>query len=290
MMPHGRGRTGRLAFVVMATGRKSASLDGDAVLYPYLAKQLPSEDYWLAQVMTARFLVAFGIWLHPDTYARLPILLPHVVRDASARKSVGGVELWGSPDESGYLRDDNSSIKNLVRSLTIQSPNSAFVGKRVGKGWVASHIWQHRRDGDRATRHAETNSFIPNLVWLPKWLSLLSDRQGSFVQGLLQGLSAHIYRSVPVGSPRDRFAERAWTELVIPQIPGDGLPALEGLNYFAHDNDWCARRESTIGDVVGLIDGRDSRSLPSRYRVGLPSVGADAKAHLRQCLAEYLGS
>jgi hypothetical protein len=60
-------------------------LDGGGLLYPYLQKDLLNEDIWLFQMLTSRLVAALGVWPHPDTFHRLPLLLPHVIRDESAR-------------------------------------------------------------------------------------------------------------------------------------------------------------------------------------------------------------
>ena len=78
---------------------------------------------------------AMGVWLPLDVYERFPILLPWVVRDPTCRghKSKGIPDQWGSPNELGFLRDDNSLIKSLPRSLPIQSESSADLdGARMG--------------------------------------------------------------------------------------------------------------------------------------------------------------
>ena len=37
-------------------------------------------------------------------------------------------------DQFGYLRDDNSLIKEGVKSLVIQSPREHYNGRRIGRG------------------------------------------------------------------------------------------------------------------------------------------------------------
>jgi hypothetical protein len=44
----------------------------------------------------------------------------------------------------------------------------------MGKGFVASHVWRKLVNGSSAPQHALTNSFIPNLVWLPTQVAKLS--------------------------------------------------------------------------------------------------------------------
>jgi hypothetical protein len=50
---------------------------------------------------------------------------------------------WSSPDDAGFLRDDNSLIKALPRSLLVRGPkNSHISGARLGTEFVAAHVWR----------------------------------------------------------------------------------------------------------------------------------------------------
>jgi hypothetical protein len=175
----------------MAKSRQAKDFDGDKLLYPYLQKELLVDDIWLFQMLTSRLVTALGVWPHPEAFRRVPVLLPYAIRDESARGRKAGTEQWASPNSAGLLRDDNSLVKERFKTLAFQSPRSLYSGRRIGrgKGWVAAHVWQVRRDGERASRNPLTNSFLANLVWLPRDLAQLSDRPGSFVQRYLQALS-----------------------------------------------------------------------------------------------------
>ena len=98
----------------------------------------------LFKELVSRLIANLGIWFHPDLYQRMPILLPFAVRDPLCRKQKKDeIEAWGSPNEMGYLRDDNSLVKSLPKSLKVNSNNnSSYGGKKVGKGFVASHVWR----------------------------------------------------------------------------------------------------------------------------------------------------
>lgn len=279
--------SGNLACACMPGPRR---VEGDQVLYPFLQKELVETDLWLSQLVAARLVVALGIWFQPATYQRLPIFLPHVIRDASARKSRGGKEEWGSPSEKGLLRDDNSLIKNAVKSLRIESTRPFFNGARLGGGWVAAHVWQVRKDGTRATIWPETNSFIPNLVWLPSWLARMSDRPASFVQEFLQAISGSLYADVPVNTWRSTWAERAWAQLEIPTIPSSGLPDVGTLNFFEDSSSWRENREHTVHQVVNALQGTDVPGLrPTRYREGIRALDPAARLALAETLSAYIG-
>lgn len=195
--------------------KKTSQIDGNHILYHFLQKDLFESDVWLFQMLSARLVASLGIWLHPDIYKRIPIILPFVVRDPSCRKrKEGEVEEWGTPNKFGFLRDDNSLIKGLPRSLTVCSTSqSLYHNKRIGNGFVASHVWRKivgsQFDADLASRDPWLNSFVPNLVWLPSQVSKLSDREGTFTQLYLQALSAKIYKDIEVDPKIKPFVERA---------------------------------------------------------------------------------
>ncbi|MBI5526542.1 MAG: hypothetical protein HY897_09415 [Deltaproteobacteria bacterium] len=163
--------------------------DGDDVIYHYLQKIL-QQDEELFPPLVSRLIADLGIWLSPTLYQKWPVLVPFAVRDNSCRKgaSKDGREHWGEPAKEGFFRDDNSLIKGLPKPLRIRSSASQeLYDKRfLGKGYVASHAW-------RVHDNPETNSFIPNLVWLPKQVSKLTDRPGSFAQRY----PGHLYQALP---------------------------------------------------------------------------------------------
>lgn len=149
-----------------------ADLSVDTVLDGLRLEDIDSDDQ-----LAESLLIEFGVWFPVEAYQRLPVFLPHVIRDASARSRGVRREAWGEPTSQGYFRDDNSLVKEAVKSLTFASPRPLYQGRRIGrsKGWVACHLWQIRRDGKRACESSLTNSFMGNLVWLPRPLARLSD-------------------------------------------------------------------------------------------------------------------
>jgi hypothetical protein len=272
-------------------------LSGESVLYPYLQKELLHEDIWLFQLVATRLVTALGIWIHPKIYVRSPLLLPHAVRDQYARSHHSGEnDQWGAPNQYGYLRDDNSLIKEIVKCLEIQSSRPHYKGRQIGRagGWVASHVWQKRRNGDWASQHHLTNSFVPNLVWLPTPLSRLSDRSGSFVQAYLQALSYKLYRHEVFAPAMRRIVDRAWRELKRPEIPEQGLAEMEELNFFSFDEAWFERRQEklrkTAESIEEVAQGRPALPglKPTRYRNGLRRVPGRNLRRLASWLREYI--
>lgn len=260
----------------------SRKLDASRLFYHYLQKELLQNDIWLFQMLTARLVAALGIWLDPRIYERLPIVVPYALRDPTSRgnKARGLPDIWGAPDEAGLFRDDNSLIKGLPRSLPIRAgANQLYRNGRIGRGFVAAHVWRQLKSGGFAARHRLTYSFVPNLVWLPADVAALTDREGSFVQTYVQALSVKIYRHHPVMEPLQEIVSEAWDLLPLPDaIPEQGLPDVVELNFFEPTERWFAGRKGKISLVADALE-KVSRAEPltgevisARYTEGLPLV------------------
>ena len=281
--------------MVTTRGRQTRQVDGNHVLYHFLQKGLLQEDVWLFQMLTARLVASLGIWLPIELYSKMPLLTPHAVRDNTCRKDVkaGRPEAWGSPNSKGYFRDDNSLIKGIPTALAIESRFSEYKGARIGNGFVASHVWRKTTDGDSAPRHPLTNSFVPNLVWLPTQVAKLSDREGSFVQTYLQAISKKIYRVAAVSIHQEGTVGDAWALLPDPSgIPLQGLPRIDDLNFFEYTQDFFISRLRSIRKVQELIASA-CRSEPGpkvskRYNEGLMLMAASQLEPLNEFLESYL--
>jgi hypothetical protein len=271
-------------------------LSAERLFYHYLQKELLESDIWLFQMLTARLVVALGVWLHPTIYEQLPLLVPYAVRDPACRgnKARGVPDEWGAPDARGYFRDDNSLIKGLPRPLPIESPSKLFHNRRIGRGFVAAHIWRELTSGELASRNALTYSFVPNLVWLPADVAALTDREGSFVQSYTQALSAKIYRNRIVSEPARTITEKAWE--LLPQrqgIPSAGLPDTNSLNYFVPSNRWLVGRFAKIRSVASALEAAAAGSsitgkiISQRYTDGLKTVDPDAALALQTHLQQF---
>ncbi len=269
-------------------------VDGNHVLYHFLQKGLLQEDVWLFQMLTARLITSLGIWFPVRTYVTLPLLTPHAVRDNSCRQDArsGRPEAWGSPNEDGYFRDDNSLIKGLPSALRIESKFTEYAGARMGNGFVASHVWRIRTDGGSASRHPLTNSFIPNLVWLPTQVSKLSDREGSFVQTYLQAVSKKIYAHAVVNESQADMARAAWHLLPDPVgIPEQGLPDIGTLNYFEYSSSFLASRLKALGVVRQLLEaasrGEVGPKVSARYNDGLGAIDPSRLVAITEMMSTY---
>jgi hypothetical protein len=284
-----------------AVARKSARLkpiEGNDLLYHFFQKTLLEEDAEQFHALTTRLVTSLGVWLPPEAYKAYPLLVPYAVRDPKCRgdRRKGLPDEWGAPNAAGLFRDDNSLIKGIPRSLAVVNPaNRIMHGRKLGTSFVAAHVWRKLADGGDAPRNPLTYSFLPNLVWLPSQLAKLSDREGSFVQTLLQAISRAIYRDVELSPDVAQFAEAAWALLPTRESMPD-LPDLSSLNFFALDESWRQRRIKTLKIVAEAVAASGSgtahsgKVVSSRYGAGLALLPPSSTADLAASLAGYLSA
>ena len=265
---------------------------GDDLLYRFF-QDLFLEDTELARTMPTRMLSTMAIWFPLDVYHDFPVLLPWVVRDPTCRgsRSKGVADQWGSPNEAGFLRDDNSLIKSLPRSLAVATADPSHLrGARMGSEFVASHIWRVVSHRDLASRVPLLNSFVPNLVWLPSQVAKLSDREGSAVQIALQAMAWQIYRSAPVAAHLADVVEEAWA--LIPEP--DAIGPLPNLNWFEATDRFFKTRRARLSSVVDGLErlntGKllDTKIVTTRYTEGLPTVDPESRVQLGQFLKRFI--
>jgi hypothetical protein len=267
-------------------------IDTRNLLYHFLQHDLASDDVWLFQALVARLVVRLGIWLPIDVYARMPVLVPYARRDPTCRgnKRLGVPDSWGTPDESGYFRDDNSLVKGVPRPMAITSTLRRYVQRSLGAGFVACHVWRVTQDEQLASRNPLTYSFVPNLVWLPAQVADLTDREGSFAQQYLQAVSRHIYAHTPVNDPHTELVDSAWG--LLPDsvgIPDTALPAADKLNYFVADESFFRRRGRIINSVAEALESGTptAKVVSRRYTEGIPHVPLGARSNLARNLRRY---
>ena len=197
----------------MANARRQ--VHGDDLLYRFFRDTLAEEPEIFASI-PQRLITALGVWLPLDVHARTPFLLPWVVRDPSCRGNPrkGILDQWSAPNELGYMRDDDSMVKSMPRSLLITGPKSSHVRDvKMGSESVASHIWRVVAHDDLASRIPLLNSFVPNLVWLPSQVAKLTDLDGGLVQRTLQAMAYRVYRDAPVGTRTCRYPAATFAKL-----------------------------------------------------------------------------
>lgn len=276
-------------------------INGDTILYHYLQKDLLKADIWLFQMLCSRLVRSLGIWLHPDVYRRMPIILPFAVREPCRQQPAeGDSKRWGYPTSKGYVRDSNLLVKDIVRRMTVVSEGQPlYHGKRIGPGFVASHIWRWTTEAhgtkSRTVKNWLTYSFVANLVWLPANVARLSDREGTFAQQYLQALSAKIYRDIEVAPSLRPFTESAWSMLRIPEgIPEQGLPDLRELSFVVATEEQLAGFKQNLAQVVEAIrcvlagDEPTGRVITPGYASALSSVPREELANRERELSTYL--
>lgn len=228
-------------------------VDGEHILYRVLGDLLATGD---ASINNA--LMPYAIFLDPEIARRFPVLRPGVVRDARQRLSsdpYGRTDDWGRADKRGFIRDDNSLLKGLPKPLEIISKVPQLSGSKLGTGWVASHIWRRTRSLDRANSHPWLNSFVPNLVWLPKQISKLSDRDGSAFQSALKIASKEIYGDLTYDNAwAAEVVEFCWREL---EMPDESTTYFGRTSFFAREDKWIKRTERRLDSLYLAVRSGD---------------------------------
>ncbi len=274
-------------------GKSTKIVDGQNIIYHYIQRSIMRKDK-LSEELIKQLLLDLSIWIPIKFYKKLPIILPYVVRDNSCRiKSASGHDEWGSANSNGFLRDDNSLLKGIVRSFPIKSENvPAYDGKRLGTGFVASHVWGKITVDNKciiSSRHHMLNSFIPNLVWLPVQISKLTDREGSYAQRVLQMISFEIYRNISLSIE----LQKIWDLLPSPK----GLPEIdiEGrINYFDPSDEWLMGRiKGLISEIDAILSLDDKISCSqrkiksSRYLPSLQQISRKERQEMNEWLSSY---
>lgn len=273
---------------------KNRNVDGQNILYHYIQKSILREEEFSKELLK-HLLIDLSIWIPENFYRRLPIILPYVVRDNSCRiKKPSGEDEWGSANSNGLLRDDNTLIKGIVRSFSIRSMKiSAYDGMRLGRGFVASHIWGKIEINNSvmiSSRHHVLNSFVPNLVWLPVQVSKLTDREGSFAQKLLQAISHKIYKDINL----PQHILDIWKVLPYPEDLLIINVDLKQINFFAIPDEWLTKRiEGLISEIDAVLQidslGPDrTRKVKSRrYLPTLRQIPLEQRLELNEWLSRY---
>lgn len=269
-------------------------LDGNELLYHFFQKCWLEEEPDAAKEFIKKAIDILGVWMDPRYYQELPIVLPFAVRDPQCRHSgPNGLDEWGSPDDKGYFRDDNSLVKGIVNSMRVVSHTQWLRGFK-GNGFTASHVWREPTDYSMshilASRRPDLNSFVPNLVWLPKQIAKLTDREGSFAQRYLQKLSRHIYGSLAVKNDARGLVCDIWNSLPMPNGLNDvDLPDVSDITFFEHKDKIVEERKNKIQSVCTACNEvlanhaiSATKVISTRYTQGLPNVG---RRYLRKLVA-----
>ena len=275
--------------------RQASLIDGNHLLYRLFNHLLETKDA-VGQQIAMKIIVEMSIWLPLELYKECPVMLPWAVRNPDCRKrtkdGVSYPENWGAPNENGYQMDDNTLIKGIPRILKVTGRNSGshLIGKRIGKSFVASHIWREiENDMNLASRIPELNSFVPNLVWLPTQISKLSDIEDGVIQDMLKHATWEIYRNAPVNPKFKEHTEAIWQKLE-PDI-GKFKSFIkfdpENLLFFESNERFVEKRVTITKNALRFIEiccngsSAPKPKMTGRYAKGLPKV---SKANLEKLL------
>jgi hypothetical protein len=275
-----------------STNSLAAAAPRSADIYRYLADGMRSgsrrEEFFS---LTMGLIEDLSIWWSPEAYETMPVLVPWCVRDRSCRYDQGP-ESWGSPRDDGYLRDDNSIIKKLPLPLLVNAPGkSRYNGRKPLRGFTACHIWRDLPDGALAGADPWLYSFVPNLVWLPRWIAPLSDLQGSGTQLVLQRTAISMFKDRHLPEKVRDYALHAWRRLP-PPLPGFTL-SIARLATFETNQSFFTRRINYLEKFVSGCDqvlcGRPltQKLICSRYTAELPQVSRDELSRFRNSIDEY---
>lgn len=266
---------------------------GDDLLYRFF-RDLFDRDPVRAEELAQSLVEATAIWFPRDLYFDWPVLLPWVVRDPACRgnRRRGLPDMWSAPNADGFLRDDNSLIKALPRSLSVRGPSRGHLdGARIGTEFVASHVWRVVKHDDLASRLPLLNSFLPNLVWLPSQIAKLSDQEGSPLQRVLQAMSYSIYRHAAVADHVRAASEEAWALIAAPEV--DVTVHEESLNWFVLTERFRSTRAARLKDVTNafeaLANGQSTveKVVSNRYTNGLASLPASVCVAMTEYLRRF---
>ena len=218
-----------------------------------------------------RLIDVLGVWLPVDYYRSLPVIYPYIVRDPHCRQNrrTGRPEEYCSPNEQGFMRADNTPIKQIVEGRQVVSP-FAWYGGPMRRGFVASHAWREPENFTQnhvlASRDPWLNTFVPNLCWLPSALSRLTDHEGSFAQHYLQAVARSTYGAVQFENEELQvFVNRIWDRLPSPTELADvEVPNLEYRGQFQMRADDAQIKVCALRTVVtGLRDALNDH-IPNR--------------------------
>lgn len=243
-------------------------------------------------------LIRSGVWMPVDVYRNWPVLLPWVIR----RNGLGNHEKGRASKATGLRLDDNAPVGKLKTNLPVSWGGrlaSTFQAKPLKQGggeWWQCHCWSGlAADPTRSTStHPLTNSFVPNLVWLPYAIGRLTDDETLIFKDELRSIAWARYRNVRVAPGLAETVERAWERLDEPQsltVPADELAL---VNEFQVGQKFYKDRLKYVGQawsaVNALLDDPDVDGLavtPKTYAKSLRTIPHSARLALRDQLEPF---
>lgn len=243
-------------------------IKSEFILRRYLQNDLRKVDFPFFFQASVRFILDLGVWIDPEAYKKLPIFEPIAYRDKTPQHPID--KRGHANKETALLIDDNSYVKNYATGKIVSSDKiSYYDGKALKSGFWACHIWD--RIGPSMELSNKDNTlftFIPNLVWLPKEFSRLSDIPGSPIKDILKQLSLNLYRDLKMESPLlQSIVDESWDKLLeTPHnniIPKNSLPKTEDYNLLRIPEKTIQKKKIRHHDISeALIAHGSGHSIP----------------------------
>ena len=139
-------------------------------------------------------------------------------------------------------------------------------------------------------RHHFFNSFVPNIVWLPRQIAKLTDREGSDAQRMLQAISYTIYSNIPM----PETVLKLWEYLPFPQEYNELDIQLKDLNFFQVEDRWLNQRikglKSEIERILSIEETYDPKIKKikcGRYVPSLVKIPKENRKPMYEWLSYY---
>lgn len=252
-------------------------------------------------------LLRAGVWLPVETYQKWPVLLPWIVRDNSVAQSktkaahTGKDLIKTASSGTGLLRSDNAPIGGLKKDLPVMwagGLHETFMSKPLKGGtheWMQSHCWSYLSDtGQSTATHPLTNSFVPNLVWLPHAMGRLTDDERLVFAAELRAIAWARYRHVEVDRAFRDVVEEAWSLLDPPQADDVHMGHLGRANEFKVPAKFYQSKVEKVRSISAYLDklqsGHDVSGVdlaPAVYKESLASLSPESRSYLKQHLHPF---
>jgi hypothetical protein len=269
-----------------------SSVSAMSAIYQSLAAVFTSDERH--RHTARRLLLATGVWMPLEVYTQWPVLYPWVVRDNQLANHEKGI----AHPISGLQRNDNGPIGRLKNGLPVSwaTAGSAFHLKPLKRGqqqWWQSHVWEGM------TTNPLTNSFVPNLVWLPEAVGRLTDpdatgAKSTLFQEEIKAIAWSLYRHAPVVEPLRETVERIWRTIPEPQATGLEPDEVDLVNWFKPTASFLAQRTKQHDQIWKAVNALQTDGnlhgidlIPKTYRTTLPRMGPAAWESLRTHLEPF---
>ncbi|WEV78813.1 hypothetical protein O9K63_03180 [Janibacter cremeus] len=282
------------------------SVAGSSAIFQSLAwvfRRGDDQQRWTAR----HLLLRAGVWLPVETYQKWPVLLPWMVRDNSVAQSktkaahTGKDLIKTASSGTGLLRSDNAPIGGLKKDLPVMwagGLHETFKSKPLKDGtheWMQSHCWSYLSDtGQSTATHPLTNSFVPNLVWLPHAMGRLTDDERLVFAAELRAIAWARYRHVEVDPAFRDVVEQAWSLLDPPLADDVHDGQLGRANEFVVPAKFYQSKVERVRTISSYLEklqsGHDVSGVnlaPAVYKQSLASVTPETRSSLQQYLRPF---